>query len=69
MRALSSEARLSAKILTALPLLIAGFMFMFRRGYFQPLYATTLGRAMLIVAASGIVIGSLWMRRLVRVEV
>lgn len=68
-RSLSAEARLSAKVLTALPLFIAGFMFMFRRAYFAPLYSTTLGRGMIITAAAGIVVGSIWMRRLVRVEV
>ncbi len=68
-RALSAEARLSAKVLTALPLLLGGFFFLFRRGYFEPLYATSSGRVMLVMGAMGIVIGSFWMRRLVRVEV
>ena len=68
-RALSAEARLSAKVLTALPLFLGGFFFMFRRGYFEPLYATSTGRVMLIIGAAGLVLGSLWMRRLVRVEV
>lgn len=68
-RALSAEARLSAKVLTVLPLALAGFLFAFRRGYFEPMYATSVGRALLIVAAAGIVLGSLWMRRLVRLEV
>jgi tight adherence protein B len=68
-RALSAEARLSAKVLTALPIVIGGFMFMFRRAYFQPLLETTPGRVMLVVGLSGMVIGSYWMRRIVRVEV
>jgi tight adherence protein B len=68
-RALSAEARLSGKVLTLLPIVIGGFFFLFRRGYFEPLYATGAGRAMLIVGGLGLVIGSWWMRRLVRVEV
>jgi tight adherence protein B len=68
-RALSAEARLSAKVLTALPIFIGVFFFLFRRGYFEPLIATTLGHAMLAVGGLGIVLGSMWMRRLVRVEV
>jgi tight adherence protein B len=68
-RALSAEARLSAKVLTALPICIGAFMFLFRRGYFEPLYATGAGRVLLVVGALGIVAGSWWMRRLVRVEV
>lgn len=68
-RALSAEARLSAKVLTALPIFIGLFFFFFRRGYFEPLYTTGVGKAMLVVGAIGIVAGSAWMRRLVRVEV
>jgi tight adherence protein B len=68
-RALSAEARISAKILTGLPLFIAGFFFLFRRAYFEPLYSTGLGQLMLVSGAVGMVLGSLWMRRLVRVEV
>ena len=68
-RALSAEARLSAKVLTALPIFIGLFFFFFRRGYFQPLYTTGVGKAMLVAGAIGIVAGSAWMRRLVRVEV
>ena len=68
-RALSAEARLSGKVLTALPIGIGLFMFTFRRSYFEPLYETSFGRVLLIVGALGIVVGSLWMRRLVRVEV
>lgn len=68
-RALSAEARLSAKVLTALPIFIGLFFFFFRRGYFQPLYTTGVGKWMLVAGAIGIVAGSVWMRRLVRVEV
>jgi tight adherence protein B len=68
-RALSAEARLSGKVLTALPIVIGGFFFAFRRAYFEPLLASGMGRAMLMAGVAGIVVGSLWMRRLVRVEV
>lgn len=68
-RALSAEARLSAKVLTGLPIVLAGYLFVFRRSYFEPLYATTGGRFMIGVAVVGIVAGSLWMRRLASVEV
>lgn len=68
-RALSAEARLSAKVLTALPFLLAGYLFLFRRAYLEPLFETSVGKGMLAVALAGIMIGSLWMRRLVKVEV
>lgn len=68
-RALSAEARISAKVLTGLPISIGTFFFLFRRSYFEPLYTTGVGKYMLAFGALGIIVGSLWMRRLVRVEV
>jgi len=68
-RALSAEARLSARVLTALPIGVGAFFAVFRASYIAPLFETGPGRLMLVVAATGIVVGSLWMRRIVRVEV
>jgi Flp pilus assembly protein TadB len=68
-RALSAEARISGKVLTGLPLVIGAFLFLFRRDYLEPLIETGGGRIMLLVAAGGIILGTIWMRRLVRVEV
>lgn len=68
-RALSAEARISGKVLTALPLGIGAFLFFFRRGYLDPLISTTFGQLMLGAAATGLILGSLWMRRMAQVEV
>lgn len=68
-KALSAEARLSAKVLTALPLLLGAYLFLFRRSYLEPLFGSSVGKVMLMVAAAGILIGSFWMRRMVRIEV
>lgn len=68
-RALSAEARLSAKVLTALPFLLAAYLFAFRRSYLEPLFESSVGKMMLGVAAAGILLGSIWMRRLVKVDV
>jgi tight adherence protein B len=68
-RALSAEGRLSAYILVALPLVIGAWMFITRRSYVHPLYTTPFGLVMLIGAAVLMVIGSLWMRVLIKVEV
>lgn len=68
-RALSAEARISGKILTALPIGIGAFLYFFQDGYLDPLITSTLGKIMLGAAAIGMVIGSLWMRRMVQVEV
>jgi tight adherence protein B len=68
-RALSAEGRLSAYILIALPLLMAAYMFAARRDYLRPLYTTPFGLVMLIGGVVLIGLGSLWMRKLVKVEV
>lgn len=68
-RALSAEARISGKILIAMPIGIGLFLFFFRRGYLDPLLSTTIGQMMMGGAVIGMILGSLWMRKLVQVEV
>jgi len=68
-KALSAEGRLSAYILVALPLVIGAWLFIGRRGYVRPLYTTSFGLVMLVGAALLVVLGSLWMRKLIKVEV
>jgi tight adherence protein B len=68
-KALSAEGRLSAYILLALPVCIGAWLFIGRRSYVHPLYSTPFGLVMLIGAAVLMVVGSLWMRMLIKVEV
>lgn len=69
-RALSAEARLSGKVLTGLPVLVGGYLMAFRRDYVAPLYQTGMGKMMLVAAGVGMLIGTLWMQRIIkRVEV
>jgi tight adherence protein B len=68
-RALSAEGRLSAYILVALPILIGGWMFLSRRSYLRPLWTSGIGIGMLVTSIVLIVVGALWMRKLVKVEV
>lgn len=68
-RALSAEARLSAKVLTALPILVGGYLAAFRPVYVAPLASTSGGRAALAIAGLALAGGIVWMRRIVRVEV
>jgi Flp pilus assembly protein TadB len=68
-RALSAEGRLSAYVLVGLPIGLAAFLFWFRSEYMRPLYTTVVGIGMLSFASLMVVLGSLWMRKLVRVEV
>jgi tight adherence protein B len=68
-RALSAEGRLSALVLLGMPIVLGGWMFLFRRDYLRPLYTEPLGLAMLVGSVLLVVAGAAWLRRLVRVEV
>jgi tight adherence protein B len=68
-RALSAEGRLSAYILVALPVLMAGYLYVANRPYLAQLWQRSLGVAMLVVAGVLLVVGTFWMRRLVNVKV
>ena len=68
-KALSAEGRLSAYILVALPILLAGWLFYSSRSYMQLLYTTTFGLMMLTGATALVIVGAFWMRALIKVEV
>ena len=68
-RALSAEGRLSGYILIALPVLVGAWLFLSRGSYMRPLYTTPLGLVMLIAGVVLVVVGSVWMRNVIKVEV
>jgi tight adherence protein B len=65
-KALSAEGRISAYILIALPFLIAGLMLVRVPDYLAPLVETTAGKVALGGGAILMLIGIIWIRRLVR---
>lgn len=66
---LTGEGRLSAGILIALPFLEAAVLWMLNPGYFSQLLSSPVG----IMAAAGatvlVIVGSVWLRRIVTIEV
>jgi Flp pilus assembly protein TadB len=68
-KALSAEGRMSAYILIAMPIGIAGWMSLTARDYIAPLFTTTIGKAMLAAMAVQLVIGYLWLRKTIQVKV
>jgi len=66
---LSAEGRLSAYILIVLPVLMGGWFFYSDPSYMRPLYTTLVGLVMLAGSAALIVVGALWMRKLIKIEV
>lgn len=65
-RALSSEARASALIIGALPLLMAAGLFVMAPDYVAPLVETGAGRLLLATAVACLVLGGLVMTHIVR---
>jgi Flp pilus assembly protein TadB len=68
-RALSAEGRLSAYILVALPILTGAWFFYSDPKYMRLLYTTIPGLIMFIGSGLFIVLGALWMRKLINIEV
>jgi tight adherence protein B len=68
-RVLSAEGRLSAWILGVLPLAMMLVMSLTNYDYISLLWTDPNGVRMLWVAGTGMVIGALWMRKLVRIRV
>lgn len=67
-RSLSAEGRISAWVLVGLPLALLAYMLVFNRDYFRPMYTETVGIVALAVTGVMMVIGALWMNKLVKVE-
>ena len=68
-RALTSEGRLSARILTVLPFLIAGYLLMVNPKYLANLTETSIGALAIGVAGFLMIVGYFWMRRIVKIDV
>ncbi len=68
-RVLSAEGRMSAWILSALPFLVAGFLFVFRPGYFDPMTQSLAGWIMFAIGAVLLAFGIFWLSKLVKIEV
>jgi tight adherence protein B len=68
-RTLTAQGRLSGMVLVGLPIFMLLFMLLFNRVYVRPLFTETLGRAMLIVALTMMVLGWLAIRRIIDIKV
>jgi tight adherence protein B len=66
---LTAQARASGSIITALPILLATFMFFVTPTYFQPMFGSIIGWILLAIGGFMIFIGNLIIRRIVAIEV
>jgi tight adherence protein B len=67
--ALTVEGRLSGLILGALPFFITAVMLVISPDYIKPLFHETVGILMISAAGALMLVGFVWMRRVIRVEV
>jgi Flp pilus assembly protein TadB len=67
-RTLSAEGRLSAYVLIAVPVVLAGFLFLTRPTYMRPLYTTGVGELMLAGAFVLEVVGTVLIFRMIKLE-
>ena len=68
-RVLSAEGKLSAVILSALPFLVAGWIWITNPNYLAPLVGEPSGRMILLLAGIFMIIGILIMKRMVSIKV
>ncbi|GAA0502415.1 hypothetical protein Ade02nite_37290 [Paractinoplanes deccanensis] len=68
-RALSGEGRMSAYVLTAMPIATGLILSLTEPGYLRPLFTEPLGWAMLACGLVAITIGAVWLRVVVQVRV
>ncbi|HEY2273199.1 MAG TPA: type II secretion system F family protein [Jatrophihabitantaceae bacterium] len=68
-RVLSAEGRFSAKVLVALPILMAVYLLLFKKAYLKPLYTTGTGVALLVGGVLLLIAGVFWLSRLTKIEV
>lgn len=68
-RTLAADARYGAWILTLLPFFMAGVLSLINPEYLPKLTGDPLGRKLIVVAFVLLIVGTLWMRKIVRIDV
>jgi tight adherence protein B len=68
-RALTSQQRMTGYVLAALPIAIAGILFLVAGDYMMPLFTTVAGQVLLVAAGTIELIGALVIKRILAIEV
>src|SRR5258706_9886757 len=66
---LTAQARASGTLITALPIVLAAFMYFVTPSYFRPMFENFIGWILLAIGAFMIFVGNLIIRRVVAIEV
>ncbi len=67
-KTLSAEGRLSAWILLSLPFVLGGVIYMVNPEYLLPLFREPLGQKLLLGSSFTIIIGIIWINRIVKID-
>lgn len=67
-KTLSAQGRLSARILLAMPFVMAGLLTLLNPGYLTPLFTEPAGPFLLVIGSVMMTVGWLWLRRIVRLQ-
>jgi tight adherence protein B len=65
---LTAQARASGLLISLLPIVVAAFLYIVTPAYFRPMTMTALGWGLIALAATGIVVGNLIIRRINALE-
>lgn len=68
-KALTAEGRVSAMVLALLPPALGVVMYILNPDYMKPLFSDILGQIMLGLGVVGMVVGYLWMRKIVQIDI
>jgi tight adherence protein B len=68
-KALSAEGRLSSLILSILPVVMFLALLLLNPVFLRPLFTTTMGIMMLVVAAVLMVLGVFWLKKITEIKV
>lgn len=67
-RALTAEGRITTKVISAVPFVITGFLFLVNRSYVELLFTTSAGHKMLTLAAILLAIGLLTINKIAKLD-
>jgi tight adherence protein B len=68
-RVLTAEGRLSARILTGLPIFVGTLFILIRPTYVHPLFHTFAGLILFSIGVFELILGAFWLNRLTKIEV
>lgn len=68
-KTLTAEGRISAIILYVLPFVVAALLYVMNPGYLTPMFTTGAGIAMVSLATVMLIVGGVWLKKVVTIEV